>query len=250
MIGLFLMLGFANVYAMRVNLSVALAVMVANHSVISDGKKVQESAEFSWSTTTQGFILSAFYYGYLLTHLPGGYLARKLGGATVIGVAVGATGALTLFTPLAARMHVGTLIALRVAMGLAEGSVFPAGHAVWSKWAPPLERSKLGTFNPSGAVAGIIISMFLSGYLADHYGWPCIFYVFGEFWFVDVTLLFWDFFFRQTVISTLDKTFLDRCLTTKNQKKQSDANNVLFFLSLGNYFHVDERFALHRIQLW
>jgi len=173
------MLGFANVYAMRVNLSVALAVMVANHSVISDGKKVQESAEFSWSTTTQGFILSAFYYGYLLTHLPGGYLARKLGGATVIGVAVGATGALTLFTPLAARMHVGTLIALRVAMGLAEGSVFPAGHALWSKWAPPLERSKLGTFNPSGAVAGIIISMFLSGYLADHYGWPCIFYVFG-----------------------------------------------------------------------
>lgn len=41
MIGLFLMLGFANVYAMRVNLSVALAVMVANHSVISDGKEVQ-----------------------------------------------------------------------------------------------------------------------------------------------------------------------------------------------------------------
>lgn len=41
MIGLFLMLGFANVYAMRVNLSVALAVMVANHSVISAGKEVQ-----------------------------------------------------------------------------------------------------------------------------------------------------------------------------------------------------------------
>ena len=39
---------------------------------------------------------------------------------TVIGVSVGATGALTLFTPLAARMHVATLIALRVAMGLAE----------------------------------------------------------------------------------------------------------------------------------
>lgn len=53
-------------------------------------------------------------------HLPGGYLARKLGGATVIGVAVGATGALTLFTPLAARTHVGMFIALRVAVGLAE----------------------------------------------------------------------------------------------------------------------------------
>lgn len=41
MIGVFLMLGFTNVYAMRVNLSVALAVMVANHTVMRDGKQVQ-----------------------------------------------------------------------------------------------------------------------------------------------------------------------------------------------------------------
>ena len=47
-------------------------------------------------------------------------MARKLGGATVIGVAVGANGALTLFTPLAARMHVGMFITLRVAIGLTQ----------------------------------------------------------------------------------------------------------------------------------
>ena len=47
-------------------------------------------------------------------------MARKFGGATVIGLPVGGTGALTLFTPLAARIHVGLLIALRVAVGLAE----------------------------------------------------------------------------------------------------------------------------------
>ena len=38
----------------------------------------------------------------------------------MIGLSVGGTGALTLFTPLAARIHVGVLIALRVALGLAE----------------------------------------------------------------------------------------------------------------------------------
>ena len=47
-------------------------------------------------------------------------MARKFGGTTVIGFSVGSTGALTLFTPLAARIHVGLLIALRVAVGLAE----------------------------------------------------------------------------------------------------------------------------------
>ncbi|KAL9965854.1 hypothetical protein ACROYT_G029708 [Oculina patagonica] len=61
MIGVFLMLGFANVYAMRVNLSMGLAVMVADLTVMRDGKEVQEPAEFAWSTTTEG--VSDFKYG-------------------------------------------------------------------------------------------------------------------------------------------------------------------------------------------
>jgi len=67
-----------------------------------------------------GIILSALYYGYIITPLPGGHLARKLGGATVIGIAVGLNGALTLFTPLAARMHVAMFMALRIAIGAAQ----------------------------------------------------------------------------------------------------------------------------------
>ena len=65
-------------------------------------------------------MLSSFYFGYIVMHILGRYSARKFGGATVIGLSVGGTGALTLFTPLAARKHVGLLIALRIAVGLAE----------------------------------------------------------------------------------------------------------------------------------
>ena len=67
-----------------------------------------------------GVILSAFYYGYMVTQLPGGVLARKFGGATILGLSVGTSGALTMLTPLAARVHVGVLITLRVAIGMAE----------------------------------------------------------------------------------------------------------------------------------
>ena len=74
----------------------------------------------SFLSLCTGIILSAFYYGYIITPLPGGHLARKLGGATVIGIAVGLNGALTLFTPLAARMHVAMFMALRVAIGAAQ----------------------------------------------------------------------------------------------------------------------------------
>ena len=64
--------------------------------------------------------MSAFYYGYIVTQLPGGILARKFGGATMLGLSVGTSGALTLLTPLAARAHVGVLITLRIAIGMAE----------------------------------------------------------------------------------------------------------------------------------
>lgn len=73
--------------------------------------------------------------------------------------------------------------------------------------------------------------MFLSGYLAYHFGWPCIFYVFGEFWFVvvihkwqiqsthsyegmcvlDCPYYFRKFLSHQTVIRNSTATFADIC---------------------------------------
>ena len=41
MVAMLSFLGFANIYAMRVNLSVAIAVMVANQTVVQDGKEIQ-----------------------------------------------------------------------------------------------------------------------------------------------------------------------------------------------------------------
>ena len=55
-----------------------------------------------------------------MTQLPGGVLARKFGGATLLGISVGTSGALTLLIPIAARAHVAVLIALRIASGMAE----------------------------------------------------------------------------------------------------------------------------------
>ena len=59
-----------------------------------------------------------------MTQLPGGVLARKFGGATVLRISVGTSGALTLLTPIAARAHVAVLIALRIAIGMAEVRTF------------------------------------------------------------------------------------------------------------------------------
>lgn len=53
-------------------------------------------------------------------------------------------------------------------------------HALWSRWAPPLERSKLVTIAYSGSYFGTVVSMGVCGMLAEYLGWASIFYVAGK----------------------------------------------------------------------
>lgn len=135
---------------------------------------------FDWDSKERGLILSAFFYGYILTQFAGGYFGSRIGGNLVFGVGIGATAILTLLTPLAAKAGVPTLIAVRVIEGIFEGVTFPCIHAVWSRWSPPHERSRMATMAFAGNYAGTVVSMPMSGILAQAYGWESLFYVFGK----------------------------------------------------------------------
>ena len=67
-----------------------------------------------------GHILGAFFYGYLLTQIPGGYIAARFGGKNLFGLAILLTSLLTLLTPWASRRHVMLLIILRFLEGICE----------------------------------------------------------------------------------------------------------------------------------
>ena len=56
---------------------------------------------------------------------------------------------------------------------------YPSIHAIWARWAPPLERSRLAAVAFSGSYVGTVIALPLSGLLAENCGWEWIFYVFG-----------------------------------------------------------------------
>lgn len=74
------------------------------------------------------------------------------------------------------------LAVVRFIQGLGEGPIVPCTHALLAKWIPPNERSRMGAAVYAGAQFGTVISMPLSGLLAEHgfgEGWPSIFYVFG-----------------------------------------------------------------------
>ena len=76
--------------------------------------------DFPWSSKEQGMLLSSFFYGYIFTQLPGGWLAPRIGAARLYGLGILSTAVLTLLTPTIANAGLYPLIAIRVLEGIFE----------------------------------------------------------------------------------------------------------------------------------
>ncbi|KAI4900043.1 hypothetical protein NFI96_028144 [Prochilodus magdalenae] len=175
-------LGFCISFGIRCNLGVAIVSMVNNSTIHQNGKIIiKEKAKFNWDPETVGMIHGSFFWGYIVTQIPGGYISSRLAANRVFGAAIILTSTLNMFIPSAARVHYGCVIFVRILQGLVEGVTYPACHGIWSKWAPPLERSRLATTSFCGSYAGAVIAMPLAGILVQYTGWSSVFYVYGSF---------------------------------------------------------------------
>uniref|UniRef100_A0A8V0ZE86 Solute carrier family 17 member 6 n=1 Tax=Gallus gallus TaxID=9031 RepID=A0A8V0ZE86_CHICK len=152
-------LGFCISFGIRCNLGVAIVDMVNNSTIHRGGKIIKEKAKFNWDPETVGMIHGSFFWGYIITQIPGGYISSRLAANRVFGAAILLTSSLNMLIPSAARVHYGCVIFVRILQGLVEGVTYPACHGIWSKWAPPLERSRLATTSFCGSF-GIVWYMF------------------------------------------------------------------------------------------
>ncbi|VEL15728.1 unnamed protein product [Protopolystoma xenopodis] len=73
-----------------------------------------------WTPADQGLVDSSFFYGYLITQIPGGVIASKFPANKLFGIAVGGTAFINLFQPLACRSHFIVVMLLRFCQGLIE----------------------------------------------------------------------------------------------------------------------------------
>ena len=157
-------LGSIIAFTDRVNISVA-AIAMKEH--------------LGWSQTQKGFVLAAFFVGYLLFMFVAGLLANRFGGKRVLGYSVLAWSIFTLLTPPAATWSIAVLIGVRIAMGVGEAGLFPATYELFGRWVPPTERARAVAFMLSGVPVGTVIGLMGSGWLVQRYGWAMPFYVFG-----------------------------------------------------------------------
>ncbi|XP_052585263.1 sodium-dependent phosphate transport protein 4 isoform X2 [Peromyscus californicus insignis] len=60
-----------------------------------------------------------------------------------------------------------------------KGAGYGGQFALWQKWAPPNERSRLCSIALSGMVLGIFAVLLVGGVISEALGWPFVFYIFG-----------------------------------------------------------------------
>ncbi|XP_066254814.1 putative inorganic phosphate cotransporter [Euwallacea similis] len=244
-LGIMGFLAILNAYSMRVSLSIAITEMVRSSNSSSDNKyedycKVGNSNSsdnnavtnpdilYDWDETTQGLILSAFYWGYLITHLPGGILASKFGGKYTLGLGILSTGIFTTITPWVVITTNGDwrwVVALRVVEGLGEGTTYPALNTMLAQWVPLKERSKIGSLVYAGGQMGTIVCNLISGHLITATeNWASVFYLFGGLgiaWFICFQLLCYSDPKQHPFISDEEREYLEEELRSVSETSLS-----------------------------
>lgn len=136
-----------------------------------------------WSSENQSLVLSAYFYGFFISTVIGGYITERVGHKIVIGLSMTTNAISTLLIPLGIINHIYIVITLRTIVGLVQGLSTPGFRGFWGIWAPKHERTQLATVTFSGTDIGNIVAFGASGYLCSTSllgGWPLIFYGFGS----------------------------------------------------------------------
>ncbi|KAF2349240.1 Major facilitator superfamily [Trinorchestia longiramus] len=76
--------------------------------------------EIPWTDDVIGVVDSSFFWGYIVTQIPGGLIASRFPAHRVFGLAIAVSSFLNLFIPVTSRMHPVAVIIVRVMQGLVE----------------------------------------------------------------------------------------------------------------------------------
>ncbi|XP_054713555.1 vesicular glutamate transporter 1-like [Uloborus diversus] len=193
-------LGFIISFGIRCNMGVAVVKMVDS--------KGGKTPEFTWTTGTIGLVDSSFFWGYLITQIPGGFLATKYPANRIFGTAIAVSAFLNLLIPKSAQIHESVVIIVRICQGLVEGVTYPACHGIWKYWAPPMERSRLATIAFCGSYAGAVVGMPLSAILTENISWQACFYIYGLFGLIWYVFWLWLTFERPSKHPTISQAEL------------------------------------------
>lgn len=151
-------------YIERTGFSIAYTIMSKDAGTVDEG--------------TKGVVMSAFYWGYGISQIPGGIAAQRYGGTRVLTVCFAMWSMASLLTPGNASSTIWLMIA-RCIVGISQGFLIPSVHTIVSSWVPAEERAKSVSLITSGMYLGSASAMELLPIVSHRYGARAILQVVG-----------------------------------------------------------------------
>lgn len=134
--------------------------------------------EFHIDPVMQGVILGSFFWTYLLFQIPGGWLLDRFGPRKVVGWAAVLWGGAQFMGGFAGSG--AFLLGQRLALGLTEAPIAPAGAKLNSAWLPAKERARGATFvDAAGPFGSAVGGLLVTWIIAVTGGWRWAFFVTG-----------------------------------------------------------------------
>lgn len=179
--------GFMFNYMLRVNLTIAIVEMVQSVATNSSATNSTNSTtaivpvhnhHFNWTASQKNEVLGSFFWGYILTEIPGGRMAEMVGAKRIFGGGMLLASILTVLTPGSCYWNFYVAVAIRALVGFCLGATWPAIPPMAAKWIPPMERSKFMA-NMMASALGAALTLPVCGLLINISGWESVFYVTG-----------------------------------------------------------------------
>ena len=144
---------------------------------------------YDWDQVTQGKILGAFFYAYIIFMIPNGLIAERFGARWVIFVALAGPAVASFVVPFVTDYHYSMLMASRFLLGVFQSGFYPAAYGMVCNWFPLEERSVAFAVVDMATALGSVLTYIAAGTIVGHWGWSYLFFIPGVIAFC-VSLLF------------------------------------------------------------
>ncbi|KAL5285879.1 hypothetical protein ACFFRR_007509 [Megaselia abdita] len=140
-----------------------------------------KNAHFDWAPDEKQYVLSSFYIGFILFHIPGGYLAKRFGSKNLSFIAIFGSSSLNLIIPVLVKYGGWQVfMGVRLIQGFLQALILPSCLEHLMNWVPKQEENIHTTLCFSGFDFGTTLGIGIAGAIsASSLGWPFVFYVTG-----------------------------------------------------------------------
>ncbi|XP_044267410.1 sialin-like [Tribolium madens] len=199
-------------HMLRVNISIAIVEMVVKTNATNSSEE-NFGPRYEWNEREKNDLFAWFFWGYLITQIPGGRFSEIVGSRIVLGVGILLASVATLLLPLFCNINYYLVVVARFCIGLGLGVHWPAVPPIAVRWSDSSTGRTMFMTHLFASSLGAAIILPVSGYLIAYVGWPSVFYVtgaIGVFWSILWFYLIYDSPEQHPRISIKEKEILGK----------------------------------------